>query len=61
MSRSTASTATPPPHSSKNLTALTEDDKLVLVSSHIDEVIDGCTRVLSIEDGQLTETLEDNP
>ena len=45
----------------ENLTALTEDDKLVLVSSHIDEVIDGCTRVLSIEGGQLTETLEDNP
>ena len=44
-----------------NLTALTEDDKLVLASSHIDEVINGCTRVLSIEDGQLTETLEDNP
>lgn len=38
-----------------NLTALANDDKLVLVSSHIDEVIDGCSRVLTIVDGQLTE------
>lgn len=40
----------------EDLDALVRDDKLVMVSSHTDEVIDACSRVLTIVDGELTET-----
>ena len=39
----------------EHLEAFADDDKLVIVSSHTDEVIDACSRVLTIVDGELTE------